>query len=55
MAHKDIFCTEGVKTSCGSKMLDNFISPYDAAVVEKLKQAGMPMLGKAHMDEFALG
>ena len=55
MVHKDIFCTEGVKTSCGSKMLDNFISPYDAAVVEKLKQAGMPMLGKANMDEFAMG
>ena len=55
MVHKDIFCTEGVKTSCGSKMLDNFISPYDATVVEKLKQAGMPMLGKANMDEFAMG
>jgi aspartyl-tRNA(Asn)/glutamyl-tRNA(Gln) amidotransferase subunit A len=55
MVHKDIFCTEGVKTSCGSKMLDNFISPYDAMVVEKLKQAGMPMLGKANMDEFAMG
>ncbi|MDT8383810.1 MAG: Asp-tRNA(Asn)/Glu-tRNA(Gln) amidotransferase subunit GatA [Gammaproteobacteria bacterium] len=55
MVHKDIFCTQGVKTSCGSKMLDNFISPYDATVVEKLKQAGMPMLGKANMDEFAMG
>ncbi|MBL1275889.1 MAG: Asp-tRNA(Asn)/Glu-tRNA(Gln) amidotransferase subunit GatA [Ectothiorhodospiraceae bacterium] len=55
MVHKDIFCTEGVKTTCGSKMLDNFISPYDAFVVEKVKKAGMPMLGKANMDEFAMG
>jgi aspartyl-tRNA(Asn)/glutamyl-tRNA(Gln) amidotransferase subunit A len=55
IAHKDIFCSEGVKTSCGSKMLDNFISPYDATVVEKLKQAGTVMLGKLNMDEFAMG
>ena len=55
MAHKDIFCTDGVKTSCGSKMLDNFVSPYDATVVEKLNAAGMPMLGKTNMDEFAMG
>ena len=55
MVHKDIFCTDGVKTSCGSKMLDNFIAPYDATVVRKLKEAGMPMLGKANMDEFAMG
>ncbi len=55
LIHKDIFCTEGVKTSCGSKMLDNFISPYDATVVAKCKAAGMPMLGKANMDEFAMG
>jgi len=55
MAHKDIFCTEGVKTSCGSKMLDNFIAPYNATVVERLNEAGMVMLGKTNMDEFAMG
>jgi aspartyl-tRNA(Asn)/glutamyl-tRNA(Gln) amidotransferase subunit A len=55
LAHKDIFCTAGVKTTCGSRMLDNFVSPYDATVVEKLKAAGMVMLGKANMDEFAMG
>jgi len=55
IAHKDIFCTRGVKTSCGSKMLDNFTSPYDATVVEKLQQAGVVMLGKTNMDEFAMG
>ena len=55
MAHKDIFCAEGVKTSCGSKMLDSFISPYDATVVERLQAAGMVMLGKTNMDEFAMG
>ena len=54
-AHKDIFCTKGVKTSCGSKMLDNFESPYDATVVEKMQQAGIVMLGKTNMDEFAMG
>ncbi|EGV51118.1 Asp-tRNA(Asn)/Glu-tRNA(Gln) amidotransferase subunit GatA [Candidatus Endoriftia persephone] len=53
--HKDIFCTEGVKTSCGSRMLDSFISPYDATVVSKLKAAGVVSLGKANMDEFAMG
>ncbi|HCS26590.1 MAG TPA: Asp-tRNA(Asn)/Glu-tRNA(Gln) amidotransferase GatCAB subunit A [Spongiibacteraceae bacterium] len=54
-AHKDIFCTEGVRTSCGSKMLDNFIAPYNATVVEKMAAAGMINLGKTNMDEFAMG
>ncbi|KPQ21290.1 Asp-tRNA(Asn)/Glu-tRNA(Gln) amidotransferase subunit GatA [Halomonas sp. HL-93] len=55
LALKDIFCTQGVKTSCGSKMLDNFNAPYDATVVEKLKAAGTVTLGKTNMDEFAMG
>lgn len=55
LAHKDIFCTQGIKTACGSKMLDNFIAPYNATVVEKLNAAGMVTLGKANMDEFAMG
>lgn len=54
-AHKDIFCTQGVRTSCASKMLDNFISPYNATVVEKFNAAGAVMLGKTNMDEFAMG
>jgi aspartyl-tRNA(Asn)/glutamyl-tRNA(Gln) amidotransferase subunit A len=54
-AHKDIFCTQGVRTSCGSKMLDNFIAPYDATVVAKYREQGMVMLGKTNMDEFAMG
>ncbi|MGD9599730.1 MAG: Asp-tRNA(Asn)/Glu-tRNA(Gln) amidotransferase subunit GatA [Steroidobacteraceae bacterium] len=55
IVHKDIFCTEGVRTTCGSRMLDSFVSPYDATVVAKLKAAGTVMLGKANMDEFAMG
>lgn len=55
MAQKDIFCTQGIKTSCGSKMLDNFFAPYNATVVEKLAAAGTVMLGKLNMDEFAMG
>ncbi len=55
LAIKDLFCTEGVLTTAGSKMLGNFVSPYDATVVEKLKAAGMVSLGKTNMDEFAMG
>ncbi len=55
IGHKDLFCTEGVRTSCGSKMLDNFIAPYNATVVEKLNAAGTVTLGKLNMDEFAMG
>jgi aspartyl-tRNA(Asn)/glutamyl-tRNA(Gln) amidotransferase subunit A len=55
IAHKDIFCTEGTRTSCGSRMLDSFIAPYDATCVTKLRAAGTVMLGKTNMDEFAMG
>jgi aspartyl-tRNA(Asn)/glutamyl-tRNA(Gln) amidotransferase subunit A len=55
IAHKDIFCTDGVLTTCGSRMLSNFVAPYDATVVERLSQAGVVMLGKVNMDEFAMG
>jgi aspartyl-tRNA(Asn)/glutamyl-tRNA(Gln) amidotransferase subunit A len=55
IVQKDIFCTRGVRTSCGSRMLDNFVSPYDASVTERLLSAGAVSLGKANMDEFAMG
>ncbi len=55
LLHKDIFCTRGVLTSCGSRMLDNFVAPYDATVVQRLDAAGMCTLGKTNMDEFAMG
>ncbi len=55
LAHKDVFCTEGVLTTCASKMLGNFVSPYDAHVVSLLKAAGAVSLGKTNMDEFAMG
>ncbi len=55
LVHKDIFCTDGVLTTCGSRMLSNFVAPYDATVVERLSQAGVITLGKANMDEFAMG
>ena len=54
-AHKDIFCTRDVRTSAGSRMLDNFIAPYDATVTQKLAEAGAVMIGKTNMDEFAMG
>ncbi|MDR3221212.1 MAG: Asp-tRNA(Asn)/Glu-tRNA(Gln) amidotransferase subunit GatA [Candidatus Accumulibacter sp.] len=55
LAHKDIFCAEGWLTTCGSRMLGNFVSPYDAAVIERCNAAGAVMLGKTNMDEFAMG
>ncbi|WP_196157356.1 Asp-tRNA(Asn)/Glu-tRNA(Gln) amidotransferase subunit GatA [Reinekea sp. G2M2-21] len=55
IAIKDIFCTQGVKTSCGSKMLDNFIAPYESTATQKLSDAGMVSLGKTNLDEFAMG
>ena len=55
MAHKDIFCTKGITTTAGSRMLENFVAPYDATVVERVAAHGMVMLGKTNMDEFAMG
>lgn len=55
IAHKDIFCTKGIRTSCGSKMLDNFVAPYESTATARLADAGMVMLGKTNMDEFAMG
>jgi aspartyl-tRNA(Asn)/glutamyl-tRNA(Gln) amidotransferase subunit A len=55
IAHKDIFCTRGMRTTCGSRMLSNFVSPYDAHVVERFAAAGTVLLGKTNMDEFAMG
>ena len=55
IAQKDIFCTNGIKTSCGSKMLDNFIAPYDATLIRKMNSAGIVNIGKTNMDEFAMG
>jgi aspartyl-tRNA(Asn)/glutamyl-tRNA(Gln) amidotransferase subunit A len=55
VAHKDIFCTAGMKTSCGSRMLDNFVPPYDATLIQRFHEQGCVLLGKTNMDEFAMG
>ncbi|PCD01369.1 Asp-tRNA(Asn)/Glu-tRNA(Gln) amidotransferase subunit GatA [Halopseudomonas pelagia] len=55
LAHKDLFCTQGLRTSCGSKMLDNFVAPYESTVTARFIEAGAVTLGKTNMDEFAMG
>ncbi|TMH04643.1 MAG: Asp-tRNA(Asn)/Glu-tRNA(Gln) amidotransferase GatCAB subunit A, partial [Betaproteobacteria bacterium] len=55
VAHKDVIMTAGLKTTCGSRMLENFVAPYSAFVVERLADAGMVLIGKTNMDEYAMG